>query len=130
MRQFGERISTPSEILERNSAMVRSDGEFLVSVVDEAHALINPEHVEGRGQFGFVTGLGPQAYHIMRVSQVTIFLLDERQKFPDAENTSIADIRNWAAELGAEFYTVSLTGHQFAAPDRRNTWIGSRHTRW
>lgn len=90
-----------------------SDGEYLVSVVDEAHALINPEHVEGRGQFGFVTGLGPQAYHIIRVSQVTIFLLDERQSFRTRENTSISDIRKWAAELSAEFFTVSLAGHQF-----------------
>ncbi len=89
------------------------DNEYLVSVVDEAHALINPEHVEGRGQFGFVTGLGPQAYHIIRVSQVTIFLLDERQSFRMRENTKISDIRNWATELDAEFFTVSLAGHQF-----------------
>jgi hypothetical protein len=89
------------------------DGEYLVSVVDEAHALINPEHVEGRGQFGFVTGLGPQGYHIIRVSQVTIFLLDERQSFRTRENTTVADLRNWAAELGAELYTVSLAGSQF-----------------
>jgi hypothetical protein len=37
------------------------DNEFLVSIVDEAHALINPEHVEGVGQFGFATAFGPQA---------------------------------------------------------------------
>lgn len=89
------------------------DREYLVSVVDEAHALINPEHVEGRGQFGFVTGLGPQAYHIIRVSQITIFLLDEKQSFRTRENTTVADIRHWATELGAEFFTVSLAGHQF-----------------
>jgi hypothetical protein len=89
------------------------DNEYLVSVVHEAHALINPEHVEGRGQFGFVTGLGPQAYHIIRVSQVTIFLLDERQSFRTRENTTVADLRNWATALGAEFFTVSLAGHQF-----------------
>lgn len=89
------------------------DEEFLVSVVDEAHALINPEHKEGRGQFGFVTGLGPQAYHIIRVSQVTIFLLDERQSFRTRENTTVSDLRTWATDLGAEFFTVSLEGHQF-----------------
>jgi DUF2075 family protein len=89
------------------------DGEYLVSIVDEAHALINPEHVEGRGQFGFVTSLGPQAFHIMRVSQVTIFLMDERQSFRTRENTTVEDIRNWATELGAEFFSVSLSGHQF-----------------
>jgi uncharacterized protein len=89
------------------------DGEYLVSVVDEAHALINPEHVEGRGQFGFVTGLGPQAYHIIRVSQVTIFLLDERQSFRIRENTRVNDLKTWAGEVGAEFFTVSLAGNQF-----------------
>jgi hypothetical protein len=89
------------------------DGEYLVSIVDEAHALINPEHVEGRGQFGFVIGLGPQAYHIMRVSQVTIFLLDEQQSFRARENTRIDDLRAWARELDAEFFTVSLEGSQF-----------------
>lgn len=67
-----------------------NDGEYLVSVVDEAHALINPEHRQGRGQFGFVTGLGPQGYHIMRVSQVSIFLLDPKQSFRTRENTTIS----------------------------------------
>ncbi len=89
------------------------DGEYLVSVVDEAHALINPEHREGRGQFGFVTGLGPQAYHIMRVSMVTIFLLDPRQGFRSRENTTVQDLKKWAEENGAEFFSVSLAGHQF-----------------
>ena len=75
--------------------------------------MINPEHVEGRGNYGIVPGLGPQAYHIIRVSQVTIFLLDERQSFRTRENTTVSDIRNWATELNAEFFTVSLAGHQF-----------------
>lgn len=89
------------------------DSEFLVSVVDEAHALINPEHVEGRGQFGFVTGLGPQAYHIMRVSQVSIFLMDSKQSFRTRENTTTENIKAWAEEIGAEYSTVSLEGSQF-----------------
>ncbi|HEU0273556.1 MAG TPA: DEAD/DEAH box helicase family protein, partial [Candidatus Udaeobacter sp.] len=55
------------------------DDQNLVTIVDEAHSLINPEHNAGRGQFGFVTGLGPQAYHIIRASQLTIFLLDPAQ---------------------------------------------------
>ena len=88
------------------------DNEFSVSVVDEAHALINPEHKEGR-VMGVSPGLGPQGYHIIRVSQVTIFLLDERQSFRSRENTTVADLKAWSAELGAEFYTVSLAGHQF-----------------
>lgn len=122
-KRFGNELLEDASIWRENLNTIRNlgtpfsegsqDGEYLVSVVDEAHALINPEHVEGRGQFGFVTGLGPQAYHIIRVSQVTIFLLDERQSFRTRENTTVADIKAWAGELGAEFFTVSLAGNQF-----------------
>lgn len=90
------------------------DNQNLVSIVDEAHALINPEYPEGRGQFGFATTLGPQAYHIIRSSLLTVFLLDPRQGFRQRENTSIDDLRNWARELGAgESEEVSLEGAQF-----------------
>lgn len=121
--RHGETFLHDASVWRENLKIIRSlgiafsegsrDNEYLVSVVDEAHALINPEHAEGRGQFGFVTGLGPQAYHIIRVSQVAIFLLDERQSFRTRENTKVSDIRAWATELGAEFFTVSLEGHQF-----------------
>ncbi len=88
--------------------------EFLLTLVDEAHALINPEHSDGRGQFGFAGALGPQAYQIMRASEVTVFLLDPRQGFRQHENTSIEDIKKWAAELGAEEpEIVSLEDCQF-----------------
>src|SRR6202011_374094 len=77
------------------------DEQNLVTVVDEAHSLINPEHTAGRGQFGFVTTLGPQAYHIIRTSQLTIFLLDPEQGFRERENTTVDDIKKWSQELGA-----------------------------
>jgi hypothetical protein len=90
------------------------DNQYLVSVVDEAHALINSEHPEGRGQFGFVTTLGPLAWHIIRCSTVSIFLLDSEQGFRDRENTTIGDIRLWAGELGARTPdSISLAGTQF-----------------
>lgn len=90
------------------------DEEFLVSIVDEAHALINPEHVEGRGQHGFAVAFGPQAYHAMRCSRITVFLLDGEQGFRDQENTSISDLKRWANELGVEhFDAISLEGCQF-----------------
>jgi DUF2075 family protein len=90
------------------------DNEYLVSIVDEAHALINPEHVDGRGQFGFATAFGPQAYHIMRASTITVFLLDEQQGFRDRENTTIDDIRLWAQELGVKsIEEIDLSGSQF-----------------
>lgn len=90
------------------------DDEFLVSIVDEAHALINPEHVEGRGQHGFAGAFGPQAYHIIRSSQVSVFLTDFRQGFRDQENTTLDDLRNWAGELGVDrFEMINLAGSQF-----------------
>jgi DUF2075 family protein len=91
-----------------------ADEQYLVSVVDEAHALINPEHPEGRGQFGFAPTFGPLAWHIIRCSTVSIFLLDAEQGFRDRENTTLADIRRWASELGAEVgEPISLEGAQF-----------------
>jgi DUF2075 family protein len=88
--------------------------QYLVSVVDEAHALINPEHPEGRGQFGFAPTLGPLAWHIIRCSTVSIFLLDAEQGFRDRENTTLDDIRSWAKDLDAEVdEPISLAGAQF-----------------
>src|SRR5439155_10897454 len=52
------------------------DNQNLVTIVDEAHALINPDNPGGSGQFGFATTLGPQAYHIIRTSLLSVFLLD------------------------------------------------------
>lgn len=90
------------------------DNQNLVSIVDEAHALINPEHPEGRGQFGFATTLGPQTYHIIRSSLITVFLLDPLQGFRQRENTTIQDIQTWSRELGAgDVEEVDLEGNQF-----------------
>lgn len=86
---------------------------ILVSLVDEAHALINPEREHGVGQYGFVTGLGPQAYHIIRCSRVTVFFLDPEQSFRARENTRLEDIECWARELGASVEKISLHGAQF-----------------
>lgn len=99
------RIERPRPGAEENSC--------LISLVDEAHALINPEREHGVGQYGFVTGLGPQAYHIIRCSRVSVLFLDPDQSFRSRENTSIADIESWAAELHATVEKVSLQGVQF-----------------
>lgn len=90
------------------------DNQYLVSIVDEAHALINPERPEGRGQFGFPPNLGPLAWHIIRASRVSVFLLDQEQGFRDRENTTKDDIALWARELGATVTDrISLEGSQF-----------------
>ena len=89
------------------------DDSCLVSLIDEAHALINPEREHGVGQYGFVTGLGPQAWHIIRASRLSVFFIDPQQSFRARENTTVADIRQWASELDANVETVSLAGAQF-----------------
>lgn len=90
------------------------NNQNLVSIVDEAHSLINPERPEGRGQYGFATALGPQAYHIIRSSALTIFLLDPLQAFRRRENTTVEDIKAWSRELGAgDPEEISLEGAQF-----------------
>jgi hypothetical protein len=90
------------------------DGHYLVSIIDEAHALINPEHSDARGQFGFAVHIGPQAYHLIRSSMVSVFFLDPRQSFRERESTAIDDLRKWASEFGANFVgPVSLAGAQF-----------------
>src|SRR5690606_37261856 len=97
----------------RRSRPGAEDDSVLLSLVDEAHALINPEREHGVGQYGFVTGLGPQAYHIIRSSRATVFFLDPEQSFRARENTKLNDIEQWAPELGATVEKVSLHGAQF-----------------
>ena len=104
------------------------DDQNLITIVDEAHSLINPEHAAGRGQFGFVPTLGPQAYHIIRTSQLTILLLDPLQGFRERENTTLEDVVNWSKELGAgEPEIISLEDVQFrcAGSAEYVTWLES-----
>lgn len=89
------------------------DDEVGVAIIDEAHALINPEHSDGRGQFGFPVIAGPQAYHIIRGSKVSIFLLDSLQSFRERETTSIEDIERFAEMLNAGITHVDLSDSQF-----------------
>lgn len=123
-RRFGAEFARDAADWKSNVQLLRDwgvpfqdgacDEQYLVSVVDEAHALINSEHIEGRGQFGFAPTFGPLAWHIIRCSTVSVFLLDAEQGFRDRENTSLSDIQRWAAELGAQMCEpISLEGAQF-----------------
>jgi hypothetical protein len=90
------------------------DLQTLISIVDEAHSLINTEREGGVGQFGFAPTLGPQAYHIIRTSTLSVFFIDPAQGFRQRENTTIEDLQAWAQELGAgELIEISLEGVQF-----------------
>jgi hypothetical protein len=123
-RTHGEEFLADATVWRTNLELVRNlgiefrdasrDDQNLVTIVDEAHGLINPEHHAGRGQFGFVTGLGPQAYHIIRSSLLTVLLLDPAQGFRERENTTVDEIAAWSRELGAgDPEIISLEGSQF-----------------
>lgn len=88
---------------------------YLVSIVDEAHGLINPVAPKARaGVSGWPILAGPQAYHIIRSSRVSIFLMDAAQSFRDIETTTRQDIEECATALNATVaQTVSLEGNQY-----------------
>ena len=92
-----------------------ADDTFAVSIVDEAHALIDPTVADRKGMAasGWMLHAGPQAWHVVRASRVAIFLLDPDQSYRDNETTTIERLKEFAEEFGADFTHVSLTGSQF-----------------
>jgi uncharacterized protein len=92
----------------------RRDSSCALTVVDEAHALMNPEHKEVDPFSGIHVEQGPIGYHIIRCSRVSVFFLDPQQGFRDKENTSIDDLKAWSVELDSKFIEVAdLSGTQF-----------------
>jgi len=93
-----------------------ADDTFNVAIVDEAHALIDPTapNSEGVQSSGWGMAAGPQAYHVMRCSKLSIFLMDSEQSYRDNETTKPADIENMSQLLGIKtLSTLSLEGNQF-----------------
>jgi len=87
-----------------------------LSVVDEAHALIDPTAPGKNGipPSGWTHHAGPQAYHVMRASRISIFLLDPEQSYRDNETTSPETIRTLAKTVGVtRTTTISLEDSQF-----------------
>lgn len=90
------------------------DDTFFVSIVDEAHALMNPELPGTTGPTGWPGAFGPQAFHVIRSSRASVFLLDGEQSFRDRETTTADDIENWGRELGATVLPrIRLSDTQF-----------------
>lgn len=92
------------------------DDSVAVSVVDEAHALIDPSvpGKEGVSPSGWMMHAGPQGWHVMRASKISIFLLDDQQSYRDNETTTIANLRAWVREwTGRAPVEISLEGAQF-----------------
>ena len=92
------------------------DDAYDVSVVDEAHALIDPTAPNAAGVYpsGWIMQAGPQAWHIIRSSRVSIFLMDSAQSYRENETTTAERITEWAIEQGATTVErISLAAAQF-----------------
>lgn len=90
------------------------DNVDFLTITDEAHALINPLSPLYTGhKQGFANYTGPEAYHIIRRSKVSVFFTDPNQSFRDFESTSIQDIENIGLHLGATIIHVDLGKMQF-----------------
>ena len=91
-----------------------NDTQYL-SIVDEAHALIDPSapHFSTNKAGGWCYQVGPQAYHIIKQSRISVFLMDDKQSFRDNETTNIDTIRRLAERFNAHVTEVSLEDMQF-----------------
>lgn len=104
-----EQSGTPSKM---------ADDHIWVSIVDEAHALIDPslQGKAGVASSGWAVMAGPQAYHIIRASRISIFLMDSDQSYRDNETTTPERIDELARMLGVKhsrIKTISLGDAQF-----------------
>ena len=111
----------------KGAARIR-DSQMAVSVVDEAHALIDPTApgAEGIPPSGWSHHAGPQAWHIIRSSKISIFFLDPEQSYRDNETTTPKSLQRFASEQGATVIeSVSLAGSQFRCAGSREyvEWI-------
>lgn len=78
-----------------------------LSIVDEAHAMVNPEHTVGM-VMGWPIWAGPMAYHIIYCSQISVFFMDDKQGFRDRESTSVADIKRFCELLDVKWTEVEI----------------------
>jgi hypothetical protein len=111
----------------KGAARIR-DNQMAISVVDEAHALIDPTApgAEGIPPSGWSHHAGPQAWHIIRASMISIFFLDSEQSYRDNETTTPMSLQRFASEQGATVLeSVSLAGSQFRCAGSREyvEWI-------
>ena len=105
------------DLLKRDGVVPKiEDRSMAVSIVDEAHALIDPSlpGTEGISPSGWMIHAGPQAYHVMRGSRVAVFLMDAQQSYRDNETTTPDILAELAGYLGvSSIERVSLEESQF-----------------
>ena len=115
-------------MIKNNLTKGYKDNLHFLSIVDEAHALINPlsEGFSTNKPSGWCMQMGPQAYHVIRESRVSVFLMDGEQSFRDNETTTVSDIMSLAWKLGAATKVIDLSGLQFrcAGSAEYVEWVG------
>jgi DUF2075 family protein len=104
-------------IFQRSGKRSRSpDLHFATTIVDEAHALIDPTtpNAEGVSPSGWCMHAGPQVWHIIRASRVSILLMDGEQSYRDNETTTPEQVERHANSFpDARLVKISLRGAQF-----------------
>ena len=94
-------------LLENDFVKGYVENNNFLSIVDEAHAMVNPERTVGMAM-GWPIWAGPMAYHIIYCSQISVFFMDDKQGFRDRESTSVADIKRFSEMLGIECTEIEI----------------------
>lgn len=108
----------------RNLALFEDSGKksrtpdlhFATTIVDEAHALVDPTTPNTEGVFnaGWCMQAGPQVWHIVRASRVSVLLMDSEQSYRDNETTTPEQVELHSLSFSeARVVRISLHGAQF-----------------
>lgn len=96
-------------------AVVPEMPPYEVLVIDEAQGLVDPsvKHVSGSQASSWLRPFGPQAWHVMLNSRLSVFFMDEDQGYRQVESTGQALVRDLAQKEGIEVTEVNLESLQF-----------------
>ena len=81
-----------------------SDNMYFLTIADEAHSQVacydedRQEEIRFTSK-GWTEAIGPQAFYVMYTSQITLFLMEDKQGFTDKEATKVENIKKLAREL-------------------------------
>ena len=89
--------------------------KYDVVLVDEAQGLVMPDkpHVDGSQANSWRRPYGPQPWHVIMQSRLSVFFMDELQGYRQVESTTPEDICECARREGIEPVCISLGEEQF-----------------
>lgn len=94
-------------LLEHDYVRGYVENNNFLSIVDEAHAMVNPERTVGMAM-GWPIWAGPMAYHIIYCSRISVFFMDDKQGFRDRESTNVADIKRFCEMLNVKCTEIEI----------------------